>query len=161
MNKRFACFLFLLLTPIFPSAMAAEVLSFQAPALTQQTSSEKAPFSMTVTPDGQLVTKPGSIFTSGGDYTDITLPYLLSAPKPIRYPAWAVREGWQGDLVLAIEVLTDGSVGRYAVAKSTGHVRLDRAVIAAVKTWKFQPSTKNGKPIVECAELPVHFEIQS
>lgn len=111
--------------------------------------------------EGQLIAKPGKVFTEGGDYSGMILPYLISTPKPISYPRWAIRQGWEGRFVMAIEVLLDGSVGRYKVMESTGHSLLDGTAVKAVKSWKFQPAVKNGKPMVTCIEIPVTFQLNN
>lgn len=112
-----------------------------------------------VTGTDKLITKPGSVFAQGGNYEGIDLPYLVSTPKPIEYPRWALRQGLEGYFVIAVEVLTDGTVGRYHVMESTGHKALDEAATKAVRTWKFHPAMKNGQPIVECVQIPVTFKI--
>ena len=118
-------------------------------------------FGLTVTGDGKLIVRPGRVFTEGGDYSGMILPYLLSNPKPIPYPRWAVRQGWQGRFVIAIEVLVNGSVGRFKVMKSTGHTLLDESATNAVRIWKFSPAAKNGKPVVTCIQIPVVFQLDS
>lgn len=108
----------------------------------------------------KLTVKPGQVFTEGGDYRGTALPYLVSDPQPIAYPRWAIRQGWQGKFVIAIEIKTDGTVGRYKVMKSTGRRVLDRVATDAVRSWKFHPAVKNGNIIVTCIEIPVTFELQ-
>ena len=89
----------------------------------------------------------------------VLLPYLLTS-KPILYPKRAVKRGWEGTVVVAVEVLKDGTVGRHLITKSTGYVLLDQAVIKAVKDWKFHPAVKNDKPIVSCIQIPILFKLQ-
>lgn len=112
-----------------------------------------------VTGDDRLIARPGALFTQGGDFSGIELPYLISTPTPIKYPRWALRQGWEGRFTIAVEVLTDGTVGRYYVMQSTGRKILDKAATEAVRTWKFHPAMKNGQPIVECVQIPVTFKI--
>ncbi len=161
-NKKTTGFLTLFLTLSCAYAMAGETVSLPQVNLSvpSQAASAKLPFSMIVTRDGNVITKPGAIFTAGIEAADLELPYLVSTPRPIRYPNWAVREGWQGDFVIAIEVLKNGSVGRYYVMQSTGHDRLDNAAISAVKSWKFQPAMQKGRAVVTCVQLPITFELQ-
>ena len=109
--------------------------------------------------DGTLVTKPGNLFSEGAYAANFNLPYLISTPKPITYPRWAIRQGWQGKFVLAIEVLKDGSVGRVQIMQSTGHQHLDKTTEDAVKSWHFQPAMQDGKPVVECVQVPVYFQL--
>ena len=119
------------------------------------------PFSAVVTGDGKLTVKPGAVFTEGGDYTGLSLPYLVANPKPISYPRWAVRQGWQGKCAIAIEVLPDGALGRYKVMQSTGYRVLDNEAVKAVRSWKFHPAMKDGKPVVTCVQIPIFFRLET
>lgn len=141
------------------SSFAAERLDSSA-ALSHQVQGVSAPdWSVTVTGQGQLAAKPGPVFTEGGNYAGMMLPYLESTPKPISYPRWAIRQGWEGRFVIAIEVLLDGTVGRYKVMESSGHSLLDATAVKAVKSWKFHPAMKEGNPTVTCIEVPVIFQL--
>ena len=120
-----------------------------------------ASFSMIVTKSGTLIAKPEALLAEGGDYRGIQLPYLVSTPKSISYPAWAAQEKWEGRFVIAVEILTDGRIGRRQIMTSTGHSTLDEAATQAVLSWKFHPATKSGKPIVECIQIPIIFSLSS
>ena len=156
-----ACLL-IILTAAPLTIFAQEAASLEsAPAagiLTADKSSD--PFSLTVTGDGKLLTKPGPLFTEGGNYEGLQLPYLLSDPTPIPYPRWAVRQGWQGRFSLAIEILANGTVGRTKIMQSTGHRLLDHVAESTVKGWKFHPAMKNGQPIVTCIQIPIVFQLE-
>lgn len=159
MNKKnFLGLLFLSLLLLNSRGWAQENISLETlPAPSVNKDSNASGF--TVTGNGKLIAKAGAVFTEGGDYRGIDLPYLTSIPQPIIYPRWALRQGWEGRFSIAIEVLKSGRVGRYKVMQSTGHRILDEAATAAVRTWKFQPAIKNGQPIVECVQIPVTFKI--
>lgn len=144
---------------ILPAGHAVEQFSAD-PLLTQSADPFLNYFQAVVTQSGDLVLKPGPVFTEGGDYEGMQLPYLKSYSEVISYPRWALRQGWQGNFSIAIEILTNGKVGRYAVTHSTGHKVLDNAATEAVRTWRFQPAMKNGKLIVTCIQIPVRFQIQ-
>ena len=148
------------LTLFVTSAFAIETTSGQSVTATSSNADlfSKA-FHLTVTQDKTNV-QAGQVF-SEGDVTGLTLPYLISNPKPIVYPRWAVQQGWQGDFAIALEVLADGSLGRYMVMHSTGHKILDDAATKAVLAWSFHPAMKNGNPIVECVQIPVRFQLQA
>lgn len=87
------------------------------------------------------------------------LPYLISVPKPIRYPRWARRQGVEGVLVLSLEVLENGGVGRWWIIKSTGNDLLDKNAVEAVRTWKFHPLLQNGQPVKTYIQIPINFEL--
>ena len=118
------------------------------------------PFEFSLTRGEWVEAKRGEIFTSGSHAADFTLPSLAQAPVPIRYPRWAVREGWEGTFLIAIEVLMTGEVGRWKVVESTGHPLLDRAATEAVRKWRFYPAREQGKALVSCIQIPVHFKLQ-
>ncbi len=54
---------------------------------------------------------------------------------------------------------TDGKPKDITVEKSSGHRELDRAAIAAVKTWTFNPGTHNGVPTEGYALVPFDFNL--
>ena len=147
-----------LLLILASNAYAAEQIALEPVSAAKQSGSPN-PFTMIVSGDGKMIAKPGAVFTDGGDYSGVILPYLISSPKPILYPRWAVRQGWQGKLILAVEIFTDGTVGKYKVMRSTGHKMLDDAATKAIQTWKFYPAIKDGKPYHTCVEIPVLFDL--
>ena len=89
----------------------------------------------------------------------MALPYLIAMPKSIPYPRWARREGFQGRLVISLEILKNGNVGRWRIEQSTGDAKLDQNAADAILTWKFHPAMQKGKPVTTCIEVPVNFEL--
>ena len=51
----------------------------------------------------------------------------------IAYPATARRMGWEGKVVVAFRLLSDGSVRDVRVVQGSGHAALDRGAIDAVR----------------------------
>ncbi len=51
----------------------------------------------------------------------------------IAYPATARRMGWEGKVVVAFQLLSDGSVQDVRVVQGSGHAALDRGAIDAVR----------------------------
>ena len=51
----------------------------------------------------------------------------------IAYPATARRMGWEGKVVVAFQILPDGSVRDVRVVQGSGHAALDRGAIDAVR----------------------------
>ena len=138
---------------------AAEKMTFDAPALLNA-EAPSGDFTMVVSGNGKAVARPKAIFTMGEDAEGMSLPYLISTPKPILYPRWAVRQGWKGKLVLAIEIFGNGTVGKYQVMQSTGYKMLDDAATKAVQTWIFSPAIKDGKAVHTCVQIPILFDLQ-
>src|SRR5512135_625127 len=65
----------------------------------------------------------------------------------ISYPATARRMGWEGKVVVAFQILPDGSVRDVRVVQGSGHAALDRGAIDAVR---------NASPF---HRLPVEAEV--
>ena len=53
----------------------------------------------------------------------------------------------------------DGSPEEVTVEKSSGSRLLDQAAIEAVKSWKFNPGSKGGKPSRGYALVPIVFNL--
>jgi len=75
----------------------------------------------------------------------------VSAPRPIYTPEpefseEARKAKYQGVVVLNIVVGTDGRVHNPRVVRSLG-MGLDEKAIEGVKTWKFDPSKKDGRNV--------------
>lgn len=83
-------------------------------------------------------------------------PLAARSPEP-RYPPAALRRGEGGTVVLRVNVGADGVPAEVAVARRSGSRELDRAAMTAVRDWRFQPATRNGREIASVVEQPVEF----
>lgn len=95
-----------------------------------------------------------------------TMPSTATAPActynpPPAYPAAALRQGWEGEVLLQAAIRTDGMVDTVNILKSSGHPALDHAAVAAVLTWQFAKSA--SVPVDDPIEvsIPVHFRIRN
>lgn len=118
------------------------------------------PFKFSLAPGRLSQAETGKIFTTGYHAPDFTLPSLKENPMPIQYPRWAVREGWEGTFMIAIEILPTGVTGLWKVMQSTGYALLDEAATRAIQKWRFHPAQEKGKAIRSCIQIPVHFQLQ-
>jgi protein TonB len=80
-----------------------------------------------------------------------------SAPA---YPAQSRRLGETGLVVLRVELSETGDVAAARVNSSSNHIRLDEAALAAVRTWRCTPATRNGQPARAVALQPFNFVLQ-
>lgn len=87
----------------------------------------------------------------------ISASYAAANRKP-EYPKMSIRLGEQGTVVLTVMVKSDGSAGDVEVKSSSGFTRLDRAAADAVKTWRFNPATVDGKAVDKSYEVPITFK---
>jgi protein TonB len=76
------------------------------------------------------------------------------------YPAQSRRFGETGIVVLRVELSDTGHVDTARVNTSSGHSRLDEAALAAVRTWRCTPATRNGQPVRAVALQPFNFLLQ-
>ncbi|MGB1220349.1 MAG: energy transducer TonB [Alcanivoracaceae bacterium] len=79
-------------------------------------------------------------------------------PPPV-YPSTSRRRGEEGTVVLAIHIDARGRVTAARVARSSGHARLDRVALEAVRHWRYQPATRAGVAIAWDYRQPVVFSL--
>jgi len=79
--------------------------------------------------------------------------------KPI-YPQEARRKGYEGEVILRVEVLPNGWVGQIEVKRSSRYELLDRSALTAVKRWKFVPAKKGEETIPLWVNIPIKFQLQ-
>jgi protein TonB len=99
--------------------------------------------------------------------TDSSAAESLRQPEPLEtvnrppvYPALARKRGWQGTVLLEVDVQSDGMVKNIQVQESSSYTILDREARNAVKKWRFSPGLKFGEPVAMKVIVPVHFLLQ-
>ena len=83
---------------------------------------------------------------------------LIKSERP-PYPQVARRQGWEGTVVLRINIDPGGNVGNVATQKSTGYDALDESAAQSVKTWRFDPAKDGEFPVSSVVDLPVRFNL--
>jgi TonB family protein len=73
------------------------------------------------------------------------------------YPESAKAQRLEGQVVLDAQVLGDGTVGNISIVR--GHPLLAEAATAAVKQWRFEPSSVGGKPVDRLERVTVNFKL--
>lgn len=91
--------------------------------------------------------------TSGNVGLDVVHP--RHAPKPV-YPLEARKKGYEGKVLLRVEILQNGQVGRVEVKTSSGYEVLDESALVTLKEWKFHPTGKKG-PVYR--DIPIRFQL--
>jgi len=127
------------------------------------TGTAKVPTARSVPPAGGLiVTQNGKIIyrsRSGVEQpaaSDGAERSLIHRVEP-QYPAEAKARHIQGPVVLDIQVMGDGAVGKVAVV--SGDPLLTQSAIDAVKQWRYQPELENGREIESQARVTVKFTL--
>jgi protein TonB len=87
----------------------------------------------------------------------------VTAPKPVytpdpEYAERARRKKIHGAVLLEMIVTAEGGVRDLKVMKSLDP-GLDKQAIAAVRTWRFEPATKDGKPVAAHLKTEVDFRL--
>jgi TonB family protein len=83
----------------------------------------------------------------------------LDAMRP-PYPRRAREMGWEGTVVLRVEVNPDGTAGEIAVHQPSGYPVLDEAALTAVKRWRFAPPTDGAFTFSAVVDVPVRFDLR-
>jgi TonB family protein len=93
-----------------------------------------------------------------GDSADssVTPPMLIYQPKP-PYPQDAKAGELEGNVVLQVMIGADGAVSSVEVVKSLDK-SLDDSAVRTVKTWKFLPAMKAGRPVPRKSRISVSFK---
>ena len=83
----------------------------------------------------------------------------LDNPTPV-YPALSRRLGEQGQVLLQVEVGTDGRAHKVAVKRSSGYPRLDHAALETVRRWTFIPARLSRLAIAASVLVPISFSLK-
>ncbi|MBK6636498.1 MAG: TonB family protein [Rhodocyclaceae bacterium] len=83
----------------------------------------------------------------------------LDNPTPA-YPALSRRLGEQGQVLLQVDVGTDGRAHEVAVNRSSGYPRLDHAALETVRRWTFIPARLSRLAIAASVLVPIRFSLK-
>ena len=83
----------------------------------------------------------------------------LKNPAP-EYPQMAQRRGWEGTVLLRVEVMASGKPGQIQIQKSSGRPALDDAALAAVKRWSFVPAKQGDVAQSGWVSVPIDFKLR-
>ncbi len=86
------------------------------------------------------------------------LPGYLRNPPPV-YPKLARERGYEGSVLLEVEVLPSGRCGAIRVLASSGYPVLDDAAARAVRAWVFRPARRWHLPVPFQVEIPITFRL--
>jgi len=85
-------------------------------------------------------------------------PKLLSGRTPI-YPITRLERHQQGDALIEFTVDPKGIPRDFKVIKTDYPYYASHAIIA-VRDWRYQPATKNGKPVAARLRVPFHYRMR-
>lgn len=89
---------------------------------------------------------------------------ILNPPDPVykvtpAYPEECKKEGIEGEVILKVSTDKKGEVEDVEVLRSV-HPDLDRAAVAALKQWKYQPVIKDKKSVPVVFAVKVYFKLR-
>jgi protein TonB len=96
----------------------------------------------------------GGVFRVGGG---VSAPRATYAPDP-EYSEEARKAKYQGVVVLWLIVGPDGRPRDIKVSRQLG-MGLDQKAVEAVRNWRFEPATKDGKPVAVQINVEVNFRL--
>ena len=76
------------------------------------------------------------------------------------YPDTARKTGATGWVDVAYTVLGDGSVGEVAVVQSEPAGTFDKAAVAAVRKWRYEPAPPDAQPQQRRTKVRIRFELK-
>jgi TonB family protein len=104
---------------------------------------------------------PGFDGGSGGNVFDpghgVTTPRAIYSPDPA-YSEEARKAKFQGTVGLWAVIGVDGRPRDLWISRSAG-LGLDENSLETVRTWRFEPGTKNGKPVPVRMYIEVNFHL--
>ena len=130
------------------------------PAPIVQKSPDYAPPSDTPPPPPPAAAASASEASSAPTFVEANFKanYLVN-PKP-EYPAIAKSRGWQGKVMLRVNVSAEGTALHVSVETSSGHEMLDESAIEAVTKWKFIPAKRGDTAVVSTVIVPIIFTLR-
>ena len=106
-------------------------------------------------PDAPPAAEPEGPIHVGGD---VQAPTKINAPQP-QYTEIARKARIQGVVIVQAIVNKTGDVTNVKVLKGLP-MGLEEEAVKAIKRWKFEPATLNGKPVDVYYNLTVNFRLQ-
>lgn len=79
--------------------------------------------------------------------------------QPPAYPAAAAEARQTGKVVLLVDIDARGNVSHVEVEHAHPAGVFDAQAVEAAKAWKFEPETKDGRPVPSRVRVPVQFEM--
>jgi TonB family protein len=103
---------------------------------------------------------PVAAAPGGARQHDVVMPVPIHQEKAV-YTQAAMAEHIQGEVLLEVVVLADGSTGDITVVKSLDTVYgLDQEAVDALSRWTWKPGTTDGKPVAVAVQVQMTFTLK-
>ncbi|MGG5820050.1 energy transducer TonB, partial [Falsiroseomonas sp. HW251] len=110
-------------------------------------------------PPGEGVPMASGAGTAAGALVPPRTASGVRNPQP-DYPLASRRRGEQGRVVLLVHVEPDGRVRDLAVVGSSGYPTLDAEAERAVRRWRFEPATIDGRATFSTTTVGISFRLE-
>lgn len=84
--------------------------------------------------------------------------YPFSEPD---YPVSEIRQGHEGTVLLALQILPNGRVGEVRIERSSGYEKLDASAAREARKWRMKPGTSDGKMTAMWKKVPIKFQLKN
>ena len=81
-------------------------------------------------------------------------------PARPAYPKRAREMGWEGTVLLRVEVRADGTVAEVKVEQTSGYTMLDQSALVTARGWRFAPEMDGGFTMPTIVDVPVRFDLR-
>ena len=139
-----------------PSSPKTPLTASVAPETAPKGDEETSPLERAKRTGGEEQVRPA---TTGGRIGQSTLTPMPGNPRP-RYPLIARKRGYQGRVLLTVQIAGSGQVADITIAKSSGYALLDDAAMDAVRRWRFRSASGSDGPVDTIVEVPVTFKLE-
>lgn len=110
-------------------------------------------------PESVIASNTESVTKNAEQLTEVTIDTQhADNPKP-NYPAIALRHGWQGQVLLRVQVNEAGVSEDVTIERSSGYELLDESAVEAVKQWHFNPAKRGDMAVASSVRIPIVFMI--
>ena len=96
----------------------------------------------------------GGIYSAGDG---VSIPRAIYSPEP-EFSEEARRSKYQGEVTMLATIGADGRPRDLLVVRSLG-MGLDEKALEAVRTWRFEPGKKDGRPVAVQMNIIVSFHL--
>lgn len=103
--------------------------------------------------------EPEVVEEAPAEILQVDQPSYLRNPAP-PYPHQARRQGWEGTVVLRVNVQSDGVPASVIIVQSSGHAVLDDAALRTLRRWKFSSAKLAGQPVSATVDIPISFKLK-
>jgi periplasmic protein TonB len=96
---------------------------------------------------GPLITEP-----------ELDARYPFTEPD---YPVSEIRQGHEGTVLLALQILPNGRVGEVRIERSSGYEKLDASAAREARKWRMKPGTSGGTALAMWKKVPIKFQLKN